>query len=306
LSIKVAMMILIALLLGQSSALKLHHQRSSPTEARKFQVHTSNEPETLTLTEKSNCIRRMAFIHIPKVGGRGFQKTMERIIQNQLNISEAEAFGGSDNDRNDLMRSREGKHPYVVGFHTQHPANDIFSKLKKINDGGCPLITATLLRKPMKRTISQINYDMQTKCLPAETVNHTELWFDHFSTMQSRFLAGKHCVACGNFWEKGKVPDHCTDVSDQEMQQTVEMLHSMDVVGVLEDLDSFVIEVVRRMRLQPITSEQLPHEKTKSNSLNIINEQTMSESALNIIKKKNVKEDELYEVAKKLAASYSA
>jgi len=208
-----------------------------------------------TVVEKPRCYNRVAFFHIPKSGGRSVMKALGEFVAKKLAISRELAEGLSESRWTYIpaeqrpMMSQQETESYVMEFHTTEArAFHVIPDLKNITyEDGCKVLSVTVLREPIQRTVSMLNYDMETGCLPKDAKEHANYLFESVSDQQTRFLsAHKYCPVCGDFWTQEK--KLCQDVTAEEQSDNIRMLNEdMDVVGISEDLDNFGQEVLHRM-----------------------------------------------------------
>jgi len=259
-----------------------------------------------------DCLKKVAFFHVPKTGGRAIIESMANFVQEALLITKNEAVGMSISRTDprihepDPMRSHDDEHPYFVEFHTTEArAGDIMDDLQADSTDNCGIVTATVLRDPVMRTVSMLDYDMETGCLPAEARDHADLLFGNVSDQTCRFLApakkdgGVYCPVCGEFWNSAKNP-LCQPVSAEQQQATMQLIKDdFDVVGISENMDAVAKRVLLKMGFsqEQVTKFGVQHKGvTKQDTESMIEQ--LPDSWISSIREHGTLDFDLYEVAK--------
>eukprot|EP00929_Paragymnodinium_shiwhaense_P113561 TRINITY_DN81841_c0_g1_i1.p1 TRINITY_DN81841_c0_g1~~TRINITY_DN81841_c0_g1_i1.p1 ORF type:complete len:363 (+),score=49.59 TRINITY_DN81841_c0_g1_i1:32-1090(+) len=287
-----------------------------------------------TAAAQRKCIPRVAVFHIPKTGASAAIKFLQEFLAKHLGIEKADAQGVSllDNgiqtetalargDHREFMKSREGKSPYVLEFHNREArAADVLPVLKKLRfDDGCGVLTASVLREPVSRAVSMMNYAITTNCMKEEARQHQDVLYGNLSDVMARFYTSrKFCTICGEFWKERKSHLCQGEVTEEEQARNREFVaHGFDVVGLTDDLDVFIRQVLRKMDLG-LSEEQLEaisvpgyrltHKQWKDGP-NVPSTQKLvgeiSPELVNIIKQYGAYDFELYELAKARVARES-
>lgn len=187
------------------------------------------------------------FYHINKVGGRTVQEHLKESTHQYLQyfanekdwtqaLPDIESFLNFDGATRDMWKTLEIHH----GFPGLLLQQNLIKWEAVVKSQGCAFKKVTLLRNPIERLVSNIKWNK----VAAEDFAS---YIDQMSNWMTRHLAFNICneeLICS--WKKRTGVSNSPEMSDEHYLSLIEVLDTFDVVGVMEDLQSFVNEVLGR------------------------------------------------------------
>lgn len=151
-------------------------------------------------------------------------------------MPDIESFLSFDGATRDMWKTLEIHH----GFPGLLLQQNLIKWEAVVKSQGCAFKKVTLLRNPIERLVSNIKWNK----VAAEDFAS---YIDKMSNWMTRHLAFNICneeLICS--WKKRTGVSNSPEMSDEHYLSLIEVLDTFDVVGVMEDLQSFVNEVLGR------------------------------------------------------------
>ena len=151
-------------------------------------------------------------------------------------MPEIKSFLSFDGDAKDTWKTLEIHH----GFPGLLLQQNLIKWEEDVKSQGCVFKKVTLLRNPIERLVSNIKWN---KVAQDDIVSYTS----EMSNWMARHLAFNICnetLTCS--WSKKTGVSNSPEMSDEHFLSLIKVLDTFDVVGVMEDLQSFMNEVLGR------------------------------------------------------------